>query len=276
MRISSKSRARAFLWLCYHYHEAPSPNPFSDANSEGSLEKVPPFVHFTDVEAKTENIDTPEEYQRGLDMTDLRRRFLETKPREEFSKDPEGGLMRPQASGPKGRGKGEGRVLAETGSVLRMREASPTDSQYSVPLSFRDEDMLEGTSAVTFNSHVPIISQDPAGRRRSASRRLGLNIHLSLDTFLCTGNTLCADIQIPLRFLVQPQILIPGHFRVPTSTCAATASPSGRNPGSIEDIPPIRPFLSTNLTYVPARPPCLPVMVQSVHRRLQTPPNEVC
>ncbi|KAM5538199.1 hypothetical protein V8D89_008086 [Ganoderma adspersum] len=144
VRISSKSRARAFLWLCYHYHEALSPNPFSDPDSEDPPDKVPPFDHFTDAQATAENIDTPEEHQRGRDMTDLRRRFLETKAKEEFSKDPEGDLVRPQGSGRKGRGKGEGRDLAETGSVFRMREVSPADSQYSVPFSLRDEDMLEG------------------------------------------------------------------------------------------------------------------------------------
>ena len=90
---------------------------------------------------------------------------METKAKEEFSRDPEGDLMRPQGSGPKGRGKGEGKDFTETGSAFRMREVSPADSQYSVPFSLRDEDMLEGTSAVNSKPHVPIISQDPAGRR---------------------------------------------------------------------------------------------------------------
>ncbi len=212
VRISSKSRARAFLWLCCHYHEGSSPNPFSDPDSEDPPDKVPPFDHFADASAKAENIDTSEEHQRGLDMTDLRRRFLETKAKEEFSRDPEGDLMRPQGSGPKGRGKCEGKDLAETGSVFRIREVSPSDSQYSVPFSLRDEDMLEGTSAVNLKPHVPIISQDPAGRRWGAFRRLGLNICLSLATLLYTGNILCVVIQIPVHILVQPQIPIPGRF----------------------------------------------------------------
>ncbi|KAI1797721.1 hypothetical protein LXA43DRAFT_981710 [Ganoderma leucocontextum] len=170
VRISSKSRARAFLWLCYHYHEAPSPNPFSDANSEDPPDWVPLFVYLTDTEARAENIDTAEEHQRGLDMTDLRRRFLETKAKE-FSKDPEGDLMRPQDSGTKVRGKGKGKDLAETGSLFRMREVSPADSQYSVPYSFRDEDMLEGPGRPPFRRLSSSGPQDLPERRHLSPHR---------------------------------------------------------------------------------------------------------
>lgn len=148
VRISSQSRARAFLWLCYHYHEAPSPNPFSDANSENLPDRIPPLIHLTDAEARAENVDSAEEHQRGIDMTDLRRRFLETQAKGELSRDLEGDLARPQAIGPAGRGKGKD--VIETGSGSRIREASPADSQYSAPYSVRDEDMLEGASAVNF------------------------------------------------------------------------------------------------------------------------------
>ena len=154
MRISSQSRARAFLWLCYHYHEASTPNPFAQDDSEGTPDRVPPFVALTEAEVKAENIDTAEEHQRGLNMADTRRRFLETKAKEEFSKDSEGDFTRLQLGTPQARGKGKDMDLTGIGSGIRMREVSPADSQYSAPYSYRDEDTLEGTSAVSLASHA--------------------------------------------------------------------------------------------------------------------------
>lgn len=148
MNVSSRSRARAFLWLCYHYHEAASPNPFSDPDDSTS-DRVPSFVMLTKEEVEAENVDTAEEHQRGLDMTTVRKRFLETKAKEDYAKESEGELSRPQASGSKGRGRGKGKDHAEIGSVFRLREASPADSHYSMPPSYKEEDMLEGMSAVS-------------------------------------------------------------------------------------------------------------------------------
>ncbi|KAI0335984.1 hypothetical protein GY45DRAFT_1342121 [Cubamyces sp. BRFM 1775] len=144
--ISSESRARAFLWLCYHYHEAPSTNPFTDEFAAGNLERAPRLIELSPEQAATENVDTQEENQRGIDMTDIRRHFLEAKARgEEYVKegDAEVSTSRHQPSSSRGRGRGRGRSNA--GST-RTRETSPTESQYSVPysVSVRDEDMLEG------------------------------------------------------------------------------------------------------------------------------------
>ena len=147
--MSSQSRARAFLWLCHHFHEASTPNPFSDTTSESNPARAPPFVQLSRDEAAAENVDTAEENQRGMDMTDLRRRFLETKAKEELAKDSEGEFARPQTSVSKGRGRGKGKELADIGSVFRTREVSPAESQYSMPYTHREEDMLEGMSAVT-------------------------------------------------------------------------------------------------------------------------------
>ncbi|RPD81829.1 hypothetical protein L226DRAFT_528065 [Lentinus tigrinus ALCF2SS1-7] len=144
VNVSSQSRARAFLWLCHHFHEASTPNPFSDADPEGYSDRAPPFVQLSREEAAAENVDTAEEHQRGLDMADLRRRFLETKAKEELAKDSEGELARPQTSGSKGRGRGKGKELADIGPAFRTREVSPADSQYSMPYAHREEDMLEG------------------------------------------------------------------------------------------------------------------------------------
>ncbi|KAI0724385.1 hypothetical protein C8T65DRAFT_704263 [Cerioporus squamosus] len=144
VNISSQSRARAFLWLCYHFHEASTPNPFSDSSPESIPDRAPPFVHLSKEGAAAENVDTAEEHQRGLDMTDLRRRFLETKAKEEFAKESESDLTRPQASASKGRGRGKGKDHADIGSALRMREVSPADSHYSMTYVHREEDMLEG------------------------------------------------------------------------------------------------------------------------------------
>lgn len=155
MTVSSRSRARAFLWLCYHYHEAPSPNPFSDID-DSHADRVPPFVPLSKEEAAAENVDTAEEHQRGLDMTILRQQFLDTKAKEALAKDSESEFSRPQASGSKGRGRGKGKDLAEIGSVFRLREASPADSHYSTPYSYKEEDVLEGTSAV--NGHLRLLS----------------------------------------------------------------------------------------------------------------------
>ncbi|KAI0757166.1 hypothetical protein C8Q80DRAFT_1215869 [Daedaleopsis nitida] len=143
VHVSSPSRARAFLWLCYHYHEAASPNPFSDAPDSNS-DRVPPFVLLNKEEAEAENVDSAEEHQRGLDMTDLRRRFLETKAKEELGKDSEGELPRSQAGGSKGRGRGKGKDHADIGSVFRLKEPSPSDSLYSAHFAYKEEDMLEG------------------------------------------------------------------------------------------------------------------------------------
>ncbi|RDX56041.1 hypothetical protein OH76DRAFT_592667 [Lentinus brumalis] len=144
VNISSQSRARAFLWLCYHFHEVSTPNPFSDASSESNTNRAPPFVHLSREGTAAENVDTAEEHQRGLDMTDLRRRFLETKAREELAKESEGELRRPQASASKGRGRGKGKDLADIGSGFRTREVSPAESNYSMPYVHKEEDMLEG------------------------------------------------------------------------------------------------------------------------------------
>ncbi|TBU49689.1 hypothetical protein BD309DRAFT_946984 [Dichomitus squalens] len=185
VRISSQSRARAFLWLCYHYHEAPSPNPFSDANSEDFPDRVPPLIRLTDVEAQAENIDSAEEHQRGFDMTDLRKRFLETQARGEYSRDPDLDLTRPQAGEPTGRGKGKGKDLVQTGSGSRIREASPADSQYSALYPLRDEDMLEGPGRPLLRrlpSPQPHHSPD---RRHLASplQRHSLHGHLGTSSF---------------------------------------------------------------------------------------------
>lgn len=144
MHISSESRARAFLWLCYHYHEAPSDNPYADGQAGGDGERAPQLINLTPHAAAYENVDTPEENQRGLDMTDIRRRFLETKARgEDFGTHQEADIPPHQRFIVGGRGKGKGRAPAET---LKTRETSPADSQYSVPysLNVREEDMLEG------------------------------------------------------------------------------------------------------------------------------------
>ncbi len=148
--ISSESRARAFLWLCYHYHEAPSDNPYDDGQASGNDERAPRLVNLTPHAAERENVDTQEEHQRGLDMTDIRRRFLETKARgEDFGSHQEAEYPVHQRNSFGGRGKGKGRVPAET---LKTRETSPADSQYSVPysLNVREEDMLEGTRPFDF------------------------------------------------------------------------------------------------------------------------------
>ncbi|KAL1952128.1 hypothetical protein VTO73DRAFT_1277 [Trametes versicolor] len=144
VHISSESRARAFLWLCYHYHEAPSDNPYADGHAGGNDERAPLLINLTPHAAAYENVDTPEENQRGLDMTDIRRRFLETKARgEDFGTHQEPEYPPHQRFIVGGRGKGKGRAPAET---LKTRETSPADSQYSVPysLNVREEDMLEG------------------------------------------------------------------------------------------------------------------------------------
>ncbi|KAI8995474.1 hypothetical protein BD414DRAFT_479660 [Trametes punicea] len=140
--ISSKSRARAFLWLCYHYHEAPSDNPFTDEYADGDPERAPRLVPLKPQEAAAENIDTPEEHQRGIDMTEMRKRFLEAQARGEgLGRDHEAELPRAHPSTTKGRGKGKGKA-----NIPRTRETSPAESLYSVShsLSVRDEDMLEG------------------------------------------------------------------------------------------------------------------------------------
>ncbi|KAH9898570.1 hypothetical protein C8Q73DRAFT_744483 [Cubamyces lactineus] len=142
--ISSESRARAFLWLCYHYHEAPSTNPFTDEFAAGNLERAPRLIALTPEQAAAENVDTQEENQRGIDMTDIRRHFLEAKARgEEYVKEGDVEVSRHQPGSSRGRGRGRGRSNA--GST-RTRETSPTESQYSIPYppSVRDEDMLEG------------------------------------------------------------------------------------------------------------------------------------
>ncbi|KAI0639239.1 hypothetical protein C8Q77DRAFT_1152229 [Trametes polyzona] len=143
VHISSESRARVFLWLCYHYHEAPSKNPFSEGQASGDDESAPRLINLTPQEAAAENVDTSEEHQRGVDMTDIRRRFLETKARgDDFITHHEEypGYQRSTFGG---RSKGKGRATTET---LKTREASPADSHYSVPYSLgvREEDMLEG------------------------------------------------------------------------------------------------------------------------------------
>ncbi|KAI0374335.1 hypothetical protein BV20DRAFT_961469 [Pilatotrama ljubarskyi] len=141
--ISSESRARAFLWLCYHYHEAPSENPFSDEHADGNPDRAPRLIALTPQQAAAENVDTQEENQRGVDMTDIRRRFLETKARGEDFATNEAEYSRYQSSGSKGRSKGKGKAMAESS---RTRETSPAESQYSArySLGVREEDMLEG------------------------------------------------------------------------------------------------------------------------------------
>ncbi|KAI0778016.1 hypothetical protein BD413DRAFT_600858 [Trametes elegans] len=168
VRISSESRARAFLWLCYHYHEAPSDNPFADESDQGRL--PPPLRMLTAEEAAAENIDTREEHQRGIDMTDIRKRFLETKAKsEDFGRDHDADHPRYQSSSSRGRGKGKGRATVDT---ARTRETSPAESQYSVPYSFgaKEEDMLEGS--VSFPGRRARLSQRSSGPGRPPLRRL--------------------------------------------------------------------------------------------------------
>ena len=155
VHVSSQSRARVFLWLCYHYHETASSNPFVDQTCEDIPDRAPPFDPLSQEQAQAENIDTPEEDQRGVEMTNIRRRFLEAKAREELGKTPEDDLTRPQGSVSRGRGKAKGRGLVESSSIFRVRDTSPTDSQYSVSYSYRDEDILEGAYAsVARASHI--------------------------------------------------------------------------------------------------------------------------
>ncbi|OSD06055.1 hypothetical protein PYCCODRAFT_1464738 [Trametes coccinea BRFM310] len=140
--ISSASRARVFLWLCFYYHEGTSDNPYSDEHAGGNPDRAPRLVPLTPGEAAAENVDSPEEHQRGIDMTDIRRRFLESQARgEEFVKDYEPEYTRAPSTSTRGRGRGKGRA-----GVSRTRETSPAESMYSVPYSFgaREDDMLEG------------------------------------------------------------------------------------------------------------------------------------
>ncbi|KAH9857939.1 hypothetical protein C2E23DRAFT_864948 [Lenzites betulinus] len=142
--LSSASRAQVFLWLCYHYHEAASINPFADSQGSGNPERAPRLINLTPPEAAAENVDTQEEHERGIEMTDIRRRFQETKARgEEFVSHHEPEQPSYQRSSFGGHGTGKGKANADT---LKTREASPADSQYSVPYSLgvREEDMLEG------------------------------------------------------------------------------------------------------------------------------------
>ncbi|TFY82697.1 hypothetical protein EWM64_g1323 [Hericium alpestre] len=76
INLSSASRANAFLWLIYHYHEAPSANPFDDDYSRANEGMAPKLVDLTPEEMALENVDTQEEKDFGIKMSQFRLDFL--------------------------------------------------------------------------------------------------------------------------------------------------------------------------------------------------------
>ncbi|KAK7064452.1 Ino eighty subunit 1 [Favolaschia claudopus] len=75
--LSSQDRARAFLWLMYHYLEGPEgQNPYDDSYSRSNPGKAPLIRKLTKDEEEKENVDTQEEKQWGVLMTNQRNLFL--------------------------------------------------------------------------------------------------------------------------------------------------------------------------------------------------------
>ncbi|KAH9944538.1 uncharacterized protein BXZ73DRAFT_87417 [Epithele typhae] len=131
IKVSSQSRAQAFLWLCYHYYEGSVGNPFRAPDSEEGSEMAPPFVALSDAQLKLENVDTPEEIQRGKDMISQRSLVQSTRDHLAAQEDV-AEAARQQALGLTGRGKGRSR-LAQSTSALSTRDVTPADSHSSTP-----------------------------------------------------------------------------------------------------------------------------------------------
>lgn len=84
--LSSACRARAFLWLCFNYLESPASdneddydndvivNPFGDPRKHGK----PSFVHLTEEEAASENVDPEDEIKLAEKLIEYRGTLLQS------------------------------------------------------------------------------------------------------------------------------------------------------------------------------------------------------
>ncbi|KAF9569758.1 hypothetical protein CPC08DRAFT_739048 [Agrocybe pediades] len=78
-RLASADRGRVFLWLLYHYLEDEHvPNPFDDAHSIKHANAVPRMRRLSTPELLQENVDTQEEIEFGIEMSQERNTFLQT------------------------------------------------------------------------------------------------------------------------------------------------------------------------------------------------------